>query len=471
MVVSTSTLLYLFVSIILGVFAFMISSATQMWWKRNKQEVKQRGPLPLLWVISRFILLLAAMITVILSIRELLPYEIYSTQGVLKGEGLFPVRAIEGYEGRIEGTNGVFKSSEPLVSYTRRLGPAEEAEARLQRALLEENIAELRASLDAPNPIRELQKLSEAERLRAAEEIKEENRNRALLEMESLKFRINEQESNVTLAQKEMEFARDAITTGLISKIEYDRRQQKLRQAELRLKELKTRLDFEMRKAMDISTETGENNDAQLKAVLRSAVTDLSMQPSNAMLTDLERKLRELDRLLSLENMEPIIINAPWDGIIGYQNPTSVLAPQDLIAVLAQPTSLFVEVLVPIEVFKAVESDSIINLTNPYLSELGVTLTGEFRHSKITNPNQRMILVGLEPRSDLVNDIAMNKEVMLQVSFINQPPNIFKELKMFFSQMSSVNIVLIIAVLLLAIMLLLRPRNNLVKSNTSDGVV
>jgi hypothetical protein len=467
MVESSSTILYIFISITLGVVAYMLSGAVKMWLIRNKQELKQTGPVPLLWVIARFILLIVIIVAVILFVRELLPYKIYSTQGILKGEGLFPVRAIEGYQARIEAKNDSINKYEAFVTYTRKLGPNEEAEARFKLALLQDNIAEIRTNLDPNNSINQLQRLSEAERLRTAQELKEKERNRVIWDIENLKFRVDEQESNLTLAQKEMEFARDAIKTGLISKIEYDRREQNFRQQSLKLKELKTRLNFEMSKK---SVQSIANNDDSriclndsdecLDQIVSSIVTDLSLEPSNAMLKEFERRVKELDSLLSGSDLIPIAVNAPWDGVIAYNNPSSALAPRDLIAVLAQPNSLFVEVLVPVEMFEAIDSGAEIKLTNQYYSDLGVVLLGKLQRTKAINSNQSMLVIGLEPKSDLVRDIALNKEVMLMVSFINQPPNIFKEFKTFLSKISVVNIVLIIAILLLVIMLLLRSRKS-----------
>jgi hypothetical protein len=457
----------------------MLSGAVKMWLIRNKQELKQTGPVPLLWVITRFILLIVIIVTVILFVRELLPYKLYATQGVLKAEGLFPVRAIEGYQARIEAKNDSINKYEAFVTYTRKLGPNEEAEARFKRALLQDNIAEIRTNLDPSNSINQLQRLSEAERLRTAQELKEKERNRTIWDLESLKFRVDEQESNLTLAQKEMEFARDAIKTGLISKIEYDRRQQNFRQQSLKLKELRTRLNFEMNKNSVQSTANNDdsrlclnNSDECLDQILSSIVTDSSLEPSNAKLKEFERRVKELDSLLSGSDLLPITVNAPWDGVIAYNNPSSVLAPRDVIAVLAQPSSLFVEVLVPVEMYEAIESGAEIKLTNQYYSDLGVVFLGELQRMKAINPNQSMLVIGLEPKSELVRDIALNKEVMLLVSFINQPPNIFKEFKKFLSEISLVNIVLIIAILLLVIILFYRPRNSRVghvSKNESDA--
>jgi len=458
--VSSSTVLYVFVSIILGIFSYMLTGALNIWWKRNRQEVTHRGPISIIWVMLRFLGLTVGSITVILLVRELLPYEITSAQGVLKSEGLFPVKAIDRYQGKLEVKNGVVNKSEPLVSYTRKLGPVEESEALLQRQMLIEQIAELRLRLNSNDPLNELQKLSQVERLRAARELKQQSRSRDVWEIESLKFKLDEQTSHVSLARKEMAFAQDAIRTGLISKIEYDRRQQKLRMEELRLKEMKSRLDFALGSTSDTVSGEDEQSLSRFNQVLDEGITDVEVTAGNSVLVDLERRLRELDHVLSGKPQQPIVIEAPWSGTIGYSNPSSVLSARDLIGVLVQPDSLFVEVLVPVNLTDGIEAGAKIEVTNANLRDLGVVLSGRLHRLQSANPEQTMLDIRLEHRSDLIRDLALNREVKLTVSFVNQTPSFFEDSLDYLPQITSVNLALIVLVLLLAMLVLWRWWND-----------
>jgi len=451
----SSTILYIFVSILLGVFSFALMGALNTWWKRNREEITHRDPLPLIYVLGRFLALTGGSVVVILAVRELLPYEIATAQGILKGERLFPMLAIDRYQGKLEVNTGIVEADQPLISYTRKLGPEEEAEAMLQRELLREQIAEANLRLTSGNPLNELRKLSQVESLRAARELKQQKRSREMWEIESLNFKLDEQSARVNLARKEMVFARDAIKSGLISQIEYDRRQQKQRMEEVRLKELKSRLEFAVG-----STENSDQGNSRLDEVLDSDLTGVEATADDAELADLERRLREINRVLSDTPPPPIVVDAPWTGMIGYSNPSSVLAARDLIGVLIQPDSLSVEVLVPVSLTSDIEAGAKIQVTNEELSGLGVVLSGEVYRTQLANPNQTLLSLRIQPRADLVRDLALSKQVKLTVSFLNQPPVFFSELGGNLPEISPTYVPLILSLVILALAILVVNRRN-----------
>ncbi|MFT4746424.1 MAG: hypothetical protein ACI8XG_000497 [Congregibacter sp.] len=479
--VSSSTVLYVFVSIILGIFAFTLTGALNIWWQRNRREISRRGPISISWVMLRFIGVTASCIAVILLVRELLPYELTSVQGVLKSEGLFPVKAIERYQGRLEIKDGIVQESEPLVSYTRKLGPAEEAESLMQRGMLKEQIAEGRLRLNSNAPVNELQRVSELERLRAerksALDLKEKIRARDLLAIDSLNFELDEQTSKLSLARKEMEYARGAISTGLISKIDYDRREEKLRMENLRIKEIKSRLEFALNATPVIVSGADEENALRLNELLDKGLVNLEPPGTDFVLFDLERRLREVNQVLSGREQQPIVVDAPWSGTIGYINPSSVLSSGDIIGVLVKQDSLFVEVLVPVDIAGNIENGARIEVTNESLRDLGVTLTGRLQRSQIANPEQMMLDVRIDHRSDLIRDLALNKEVKVTVSFFNQSPKFFDDEEAFLPQVTSLNLALILAVFFLFLIIFLRRGNTtapeaktttLIKKNEDD---
>ncbi|HEY7775068.1 MAG TPA: hypothetical protein VIC02_00880, partial [Kineobactrum sp.] len=201
---SSSTLLHVFVSIILGIMAFAFMGAVNTWWNRNRSELRHRDPLPVFQGLLRFFALAGCVVAVILTVRELLPYQIASAQGILKGKQLFPVLAIDRYQATLEVDDAHVDMAAPLVSYIRKLGPAEEAEARLERGLLSEQLVELQARLTAGDPINELQKLSQVENIRSARTRDQQERARAMWEIESLNFKLDEQKARVSLARKEV---------------------------------------------------------------------------------------------------------------------------------------------------------------------------------------------------------------------------------------------------------------------------
>jgi hypothetical protein len=473
--VSSATVLYVFVSIILGIFAFTLTGAINIWWQRNRREISRRGPISISWVMVRFIGVTACCIAVILLVRELLPYELTSVQGVVKSEGLFPVKAIERYQGRLEVKDGIVKESEPLVSYTRKLGPAEEAESLLQRSMLKEQIAEGRLRLNARAPTNELQRVSELERLRAERkstlDIREQNRVRDILAIDSLNFELDEQTSKLSLARKEMEYARGAISTGLISKIDYDRREEKLRMENLRIKEIKSRLEFALNAIPVAVSAADEENALRFNELLDKGLVNPESNGTDFIMFDLERRLREVNQVLSGREQQPIVVDAPWSGSIGYSNPSSVLSNGDIIGVLVKQDSLFVEVLVPIDIADNIKDGARVEVTNASLSDLGVTLSGRLQRSQIANPEQMMLDIRIDHRSDLIRDLALNKEVKVTVSFFNRSPKFFDEEEGFLPQITSLNLALILAVFFLFLIIFLRRGNTTAPEEKTDTVI
>lgn len=453
----SSTLLHVFVSIILGILAFALMGAINTWWGRNRAELRQRDPLPLFQVILRFLALTGCSVAVILSVRELLPYEIVSAQGMLKAERLFPMLAIDRYEARLEVAEGRVDIAAPLVTYERKLGPAEEAEARLERELLVEQLADLKSRLAVGDPIDELQKLSQVENLRAARSQQQQDRSRAMWEVESLNFKLDEQKARVSLARKEVDFAQDAIKNGLVSKIEYDRRQETLRMEQARFEELKSRLDFTVDSMIDFAPTASSEGLQRLDQVLQSDLSAYGeVAAGDSVLVDLERRLRELDRVLSGDSQAPITVAAPWAGLIGYRNPSSVLGPRELIGVLVQSDSLFLEVLVPATLAEKIGEGSRVQVSSQELEELGVIVEGGIRRAVTENPEQTMFEVRLEPRADLIRDLALGQEVKLTVSFLNQPPHFVYEVVYFFRDISSRDVALLCSALLLGLIAVYR---------------
>jgi hypothetical protein len=449
----SATLLHVFVSLILGILAYAAMGAVNTWWRRNRNDLREREALPLLQVILKFFALSACIVAVILTVRELLPYEMASVQGMLKGERLFPVRAIERYEAVLDVDGDRVEAEGPLVTYYRKLGPAELAEARLERQLLLEQLDELESRLAAGNPIGDLQRLSQVESLRAQRSQQQQERSRAMWELESLNFKLEEQEARVSLARKEVDFAREAVKNGLVSKIEYDRRTETLRMEEARLEELASRRDFAVESLIDFAPPAGEEMLTDLDEVLEQGGVDSFLGSSRA---GLERRLRQLERLLAGEAQEPLAITAPWSGLLGYRNPSSVLEAGELVAVVVQPDSLFLEVLVPTMLAEDLRRDADIVVSNEELEQLGVELRGQVTRAEPENPDQTMLELRIEPRADLVKDLAMNREVKLTASFINRPPAIMTELGYFLRDLSSRDVALFLTAVLLGLIAIYR---------------
>jgi hypothetical protein len=469
----SSTLLHVFVSIILGILAFALMGALNTWWGRNRAELKQRDPLPLFQVVLRFLALTGGSIAVILSVRELLPYDIASVQGILKSDRLFPLLAVDRYEARLEVSGERVDAGAPLVTYVRKLGPAELAEALLERELLAEQLAEVQSRLAVGDPIDELQKLSQVENLRAARTQQQQERSRAMWEIESLNFKVEEQQARVSLARKEVDFARDAIKSGLVSKIEYDRREETLRMEQARLDELQSRLDFTVDSMVDFAPTASSEGLMRLDEVLQADLFSRELTAGDSVLAELERRLREVDRVVSGELQQPITVAAPWAGLIAYRNPSAVLAPRDLVGVLVQSDSLFLEVLVSSAVADTIAQGVRVRVSNAQLDEMDVTLEGEIRRVAVENPEQSLVEVRLQPRADLIRDLALGREVRLTASFVNQPPVFIYELLHFFADISSRDVALLFSALLLGLIAVYRRQEKpagTAASSLSGGV-
>lgn len=474
---STSAVLFVFVSMIVGIMTYMFVGAFNIWWKRNRTEITHRGSLPLFFVIFRFSISTIIVIIAVILLRQLMPYEITKSQGVLKSDGLYPIVSMDGYEGKLQLTDGIVQEGATLVVYTRKLSPSELVRASLEREIITEQLIEERARLNLSNSLNNLQKLTQIERIRSERLSKEENRSRQEWELESLTFKIDEQISQIEYVQKELDFAINAIEAGLISKNDYDRREQILTKEKLLLKELTSRFNFFQSSLKNNSTENKEsateNLSENLNEALELAISNSDITPADIIIVNLERRLRELERLLSGKTQAPIVIESPWTGIIGYHNPSSVVSSGDLIGVLAKPDALFLEVLVPTSLLDDIESGVNIEITNKKLSDFGVTLSGKVQRIQPANPMQSMLDIRIQLRADLIHDIALNDEVNLTVSFINKRPNLFDSNVNFAQQLSLFNASVILAILIF-ILILIRKRgienNNFVQKENMDIV-
>jgi hypothetical protein len=99
------------------------------------------------------------------------------------------------------------------------------------------------------------------------------------------------------------------------------------------------------------------------------------------------------------------------------------------------------------------------------------------QRSQIANPEQMMLDVRIDHRSDLIRDLALNKEVKVTVSFFNQSPKFFDDEEAFLPQVTSLNLALILAVFFLFLIIFLRRGNTtapeaktttLIKKNEDD---
>jgi hypothetical protein len=250
-----------------------------------------------------------------------------------------------------------------------------------------------------------------------------------------------------------VDIAREAVKNGLVSKIEYDRRTETLRMEEARLEELASRRDFAVESLIDFAPPAGEEMLTDLDEVLEQGGVDSFLGSSRA---GLERRLRQLERLLAGEAQEPLAITAPWSGLLGYRNPSSVLEAGELVAVVVQPDSLFLEVLVPTMLAEDLRRDADIVVSNEELEQLGVELRGQVTRAEPENPDQTMLELRIEPRADLVKDLAMNREVKLTASFINRPPAIMTELGYFLRDLSSRDVALFLTAVLLGLIAIYR---------------
>ena len=453
----SSTLLHVFVSILLGILGFAFFAAFNTWWTRNKSDLKTRDPRPMFQVIFRVLALSGCTVAIILFVRELLPYQIARTSGILQADGLLPIMAIDGYEGQLADNKGIIKEGEPIITYDRKLGPTEEAEARLERDLIIEQIAGMKARLKQGNPIDELQQLSQVQRLLAARDEAEQERSRAQLEVESLKYKLDAQRARVSLARKEVDFARDAITSGLVSQIEFDRRQETLRMEQARFYELKSRLDFSLGSLPEEQPDGESQGLRRIDQVLQTDLTSNGDTNDSAVIS-LERKLSELNRLLSGEFRTPIVLSAPWAGVMGYRNPASKPAPDQLIGVLVRYDALFLEVLIPSSLADQIGDGAHVRISNEKLEELRVTLRGEVRRAIPENKQQTRLEVRLTQRSDLIKDLATGKENTLTVDFINEPPRFAREVALFFRDISPRDLALLFTAVFLWLMVIYRRR-------------
>ena len=466
--VESSTLLYVFVSIMLGMMAFALSAAVNIWRQRNKAHRKQRDPLPLFLVILKFIALTGCSIGLILSVRLMMPYEITSAQGILKGDPIFPILAIDRYEAGLRVGDGLINADMPLVTYQRKLGPVEIAETRMERELLVEQMAYTKSQLALRKPIEDLQNLSHMENLRSFRTHQKQEKSRASWEIKNLKFQMNEQVDRVNHATKEVAFARDAIKYGLVSEIEYDRRQATLKIEQTRLDGMNSEINFAVEDMLKSSPNTDNEGKNRLDQMLQTDLTGVAdLHTSDWILNNLESRLRELDNL-SDEQQQAVTVVAPWDGFIGYRNPSSMPASGELIGVLVQKDSMFVEVLVPTSLAKEIGEGVEIKVFSDELIELGVTLKGEVRRSIEQNPQQTMLDVRLEHRSNLIRDLALKKQVKLTVSFLNQESQIISNISSFLTNTSSSTVALLFFAMWLCSSLLMITVYRLIQANSGD---
>jgi len=468
MVVESSTLLYVFVSIMLGMMAFAMSAAVNIWLQRNKTHRMLRDPLPLFLVILKFIALTACCIGLILFVRLMMPYEITSAQGILKGESIFPILAIDRYEAGLQVGDGLINADMPLVTYQRKLGPVEIAETRMERELLIEQIAYTKSQLALRKPIEDLQNLSHMENLRSFRTNQKQEKSRATWEIKNLKFQMNEQMDRVSHATKEVAFARDAIKYGLVSDIEYDRRKATLKIEQTRLDGMNSEINFAVEDMLKSSPNADSEGKNRLDQMLQTDLTRPSdLQSSDWKINNLERRLRELN-FLSDDQQQAVTVFAPWDGFIGYRNPTSMPAPGDLIGVLVQSDSMFVEVLVPTSLAKEIGEGVEIKVFSDELLELGVTLKGEVRRSIEQNPQQTMLDVRLEYSSNLIRDLALKKQVKLTVSFLNQESQIISNISSFLTNTSSSTVALLFFAMWLCSSLLMITIHRVIQANSGN---
>jgi hypothetical protein len=438
----SSALLYVFVSILLGMMAFALTAAASTWWQRNKTQGAKRDPLPLFRVILKFLALSGCCIAIILSVRLMLPYEITSVQGFLKGDPIFPIRAIDGYEAGLQEGDGNVDAAKPLVTYQRKLAPTEIAEKRLERQLLVEQVADAKSRaeyrLAKRDPLKKLQEMSQVANLRTARILQVEKYNRAAREVERLKFKLDEQTAGVSLASKELSFARDAIKNGLVSNIEYDRRRATLKMEQSRLDGVKSQYGFAVQNLLPLSNPEDTENQTEINQALQiDSIEGGEFSSGDSLLDKLNHELRELDRVLSDEPVQPVTIFAPWDGFIGYRNRSTMPAPGELIGALVQSDSMFLEVLVPTSLAMEIAEGAEVKVFSEELLELGVTLKGHVRSSMQQNPQQTLLDVRLEHRSALIRDLALGNKIMLTVSFLNKPSQIISDVIDFVTNTSS----------------------------------
>jgi|GEM_PF-1818752 len=441
--VGSSTLLYVFVSVMLGMMAFAVSAAVNTWLQRNKTHRKLRDPLPLFLVILKFLALTGGAIGLILSVRLMMPYEITSAQGILKGDPIFPILAIDRYEAGLQLGDGLINATMPLVTYQRKLGPVEKAETRIERELLIEQLAYTKSRLALREPIEELQNLSHMENLRSSRTQQKQERSQATWKIKNLKFQLDEQVDRVSHATKEVDFARDAMKYGLVSNIEFDRRLAALKIEQTRLDGMNSEINFAVEDMVKSSSSAGTEGQNRLDQMLQTELVEGADLPSGDwILNNLERRLRELE-VLTDEQQQAVTIVAPWDGFIGYRNPSSMPAPGELIGVLVQTDSMFVEVLVPTLLAKEIGEGVEIKVSSDELNELGVTLKGEVRRSIKQNPQQTMLVVRLEHRSNLIRDLALKKQVKLTVRFLNEQSHVIRNISYFLTNTSSSSVALL----------------------------
>ena len=468
MMVESSTLLYVFVSIMLGMMAFAMSAAVNIWLQRNKTHRMLRDPLPFFLVILKFIALTACCIGLILFVRLMMPYEITSAQGILKGDSIFPILAIDRYEAGLQVGDGLINADMPLVTYQRKLGPVEIAETRMERELLVEQMAYTKSQLALRKPIEDLQNLSHMENLRSFRTNQKQEKSRATWEIKNLKFQMNEQMDRVSHATKEVAFARDAIKYGLVSDIEYDRRKATLKIEQTRLDGMNSEINFAVEDMLKSSPNADNEGKNRLDQMLQTDLTGPSdLQSSDWKINNLERRLRELN-VLSDDQQQAVTVFAPWDGFIGYRNPTSMPAPGELIGVLVQTDSMFVEVLVPTSLAKEIGEGVEIKVFSDELLELGVTLKGEVRRSIEQNPQQTMLDVRLEHRSNLIRDLALKKQVKLTVSFLNQESQIISNIRSFLTNTSSSTVALLFFAMWLCSSLLMITIHRVIQANSGN---
>ena len=461
---------------IVGILVFAVSSAFTVWLHRNRSASEVQGKTASLPAsLCKFAISVAVVMVIVYGFNATKPHTVLDQEGLLVGKDLFTVWSRAGFIAEyppLEPKHTVttveeVEQGEVLVIFRRHPDPREIAMASQQRELLQEqlNIERMqRPSIDPtlPNQLQELERRLDSLNQREKELInqrehalREEAKNSPAthsdyrqIEQQLLAVDAERKQTAISLqhAGTEMRAASEMLARGLISQREQGSRVATYNVLQSKLDELRERsrlLEQEKAAIRAGLSQARQRSREQLASIDRWLTkVNAARQQTVAEHEDVSKRLQEESTheharhasrirqlalqlaqvnalLASPESTSPIEVTVPWQGYVGYRDPSpaSLRPNTGPLVVLYKPEHIWVELQVPLTVARRLTRDNTqIRLFTHRTPTTQVEFPGHLESQRLLPDEKKVALhISTAPPPALVRKMALGEEVQAQV--------------------------------------------------------